>query len=86
MNEKQVFGLALGLEGTPWSVTDIRFDPALRRLDIDLDFPPGSCFVHPDTGQSSPVYDTLQRRAFGWQAHRTVRALRKSRRAWCGWR
>ena len=45
----------------PWSVTHIRFDPALRRLDINLDFPPGSRFVHPDTGQSSPVYDTLQR-------------------------
>ena len=61
MNEKQVFGLALGLEGTPWRVTDIRFDPEARRLDIDLDFPPGSRFAHPDTGQPGPVYDTLQR-------------------------
>lgn len=61
MNEKQVFGLALGLEGTPWRVTDIRFDPEHRRLDIDLDFPPGSRFPHPDTGQPSPIHDTLQR-------------------------
>jgi transposase len=61
MNEKQVFGMALGLEGTPWRVTDIRFDPEARRLDIDLDFPPGSRFAHPATGQPSPVYDTLQR-------------------------
>ena len=61
MNEKQVFGLALGLEGTPWRVTDIRFDPEARRLDLDLDFPPGSRFAHPDTGQPSPVYDTGQR-------------------------
>lgn len=61
MNEKHVFGLALGLAGTPWRVADIRFDPGPRRLDIDLDFPPGSRFDHPATGQPSPIHDTLQR-------------------------
>ena len=61
MNEKHVFGLALGLTGTPWRVSDIRFDPEQRRLDIDLDFQPGSRFDHPTTGQPSPLHDTLQR-------------------------
>jgi transposase len=58
MNEKQVFGLALGVEGTPWYVSEVRFDQEQRRLDIELDFPPGTRFVHPTTGQASPVYDT----------------------------
>ncbi len=60
MDEKYGFGLAIGLEGTPWRVTDIRLDPAARRLYIDLDFPPGSRCAHPDTGQPGPVYDALQ--------------------------
>ena len=45
MNEMQVFGMALGLEGTPGRVTDIRFDPVARRLDIDLDFPPAAIWL-----------------------------------------
>jgi transposase len=61
MNEKHVFGLALGLEGTPWVVSEIRFDPEARRLDIDLDFPPGSRFPHPVSGQPAPIHDTQHR-------------------------
>lgn len=61
MNEKHVFGLALGLEGTPWKVSQIRFDPEARRLDIDLDSPPGSRFPHPVSGQPAPIHDTQQR-------------------------
>ena len=37
MEQKEVFELALGLAGTPWKVVDIRFDEALKRIDIDLD-------------------------------------------------
>ena len=58
MNANEVFALALGLDGTPWYVADIRFDAERRRLDIDLDFPPGSRFTHPATGQPCALYDT----------------------------
>jgi transposase len=61
MDQKEVFGLALGLQGTPWYVAEIRFDAQTRRLDIDLDFPPGSRFAHPETQELCPVYDTQQR-------------------------
>jgi transposase len=61
MDEKMVFGLALGLPGTPWRVSEVQFDLEKRRLDIRLDFPPGSRFIHPRTGKPAPVYDTLER-------------------------
>lgn len=61
VDQKDVFALALGLKGTPWKVVDVRFDPKLKRLDIDLDFPPGSRFAHPDTGEPTAVYDTDKR-------------------------
>ena len=61
MDEKTVFGLALGLPGTPWRVSDVQFDLDKRRLDIHLDFPPGSRFTHPRTGKTASVYDTLER-------------------------
>jgi transposase len=61
MDEKTVFGLALGLPGTPWQVSEVQFDLEKRRLDIRLDFPPGSRFNHPRTGRPAPVYDTLER-------------------------
>jgi len=58
MNEKEVFGMALGIEGTPWYVSEVRFDKEQRRLDIELDFPPGSRFEHPVSREARPVYDT----------------------------
>lgn len=61
MDQRDVFALALGLAGTPWKVVDVRFDAELKRLDIDLDFAPGSRFAHPDSGQPSPVYDSEPR-------------------------
>lgn len=61
MDQKQVFGMALGLAGTPWSVSDIELDVENHRLNIHLDFPPGSRFAHPETGKELPVYDTLER-------------------------
>jgi hypothetical protein len=45
----------------PWKVVDVRFDPELKRLDIDLDLPPRSSFPHPDGGEPCSVYDTEQR-------------------------
>jgi transposase len=61
MDQQDVFALALGLAGTPWQVVGVRFDPELKRLDLDLDFPPGSRFPHPETVQAAPVYDTEPR-------------------------
>lgn len=61
VDQTEVFALALGLTGTPWKVTDVRFDRDLKRLDIDLDFTPGCRFPHPESSVPSPVYDTEQR-------------------------
>lgn len=61
MDQKDVFAVALGLTGTPWKVVSVSFDADLKRLNIDLDFPPGSRFPHPDTGQPCAVYDSEQR-------------------------
>lgn len=61
MDQKDVFALALGLSGTAWRVVAVRFDKDLKRLNIDLDFPPGSRFPHPQTGQPCPVYDSEPR-------------------------
>ena len=61
VDQKDVFAIALGLTGTPWKVVEVRFDKDLKRLNIDLDFPPGSRFPHPETGQPCPVYDSEPR-------------------------
>ncbi len=42
-------------------MSNIELDLERQRLNIDLDFPPGSRFPHPETGEALPVYDTLQR-------------------------
>jgi len=46
---KRLFSEALGLEA-PWRVTKIEFTPEKRRLDITIDFPPGSQFPCPECG------------------------------------
>ena len=61
MDQKDVFALALGLAGTPWTVVEVRFDPELKRLNIEVDFPPGSRFPHPESGQDCAVYDSEPR-------------------------
>jgi transposase len=60
MDEKEVFGLALGLTGTPWKVVEVTLDltRTAGRLDIRLDFPPGTRFPRPSDGQLCTVYDT----------------------------
>ena len=50
--------LALGLT-PPWSVTGSDFDAEARRLDIHIDFAPGSRFPCPQCGTADcPAYDT----------------------------
>ncbi|MCA1838183.1 MAG: ISL3 family transposase [Actinobacteria bacterium] len=61
MNEKQIFGMALGLEQTPWEVVEITLDVPAGRMDIRLDFPPGSQFPRPSDGKLCPVYDTEEK-------------------------
>jgi len=61
MREQQIFGLALGLAGTPWEVMEVHLDADKGRLDIHLDFPPGTRFTHPESGASASVYDTRPR-------------------------
>jgi transposase len=61
MDEKQIFGAALGLEGTPWKVVEVKLDLPASRMDIHLDFPPGSRFPRPSDGKLCTVYDTQEK-------------------------
>lgn len=61
MNQKEIFEMALGLEGTPWYVASVEFDKDRRRLDITLDYPPLSRFAHPTSNAPCSVYDSAQR-------------------------
>ena len=62
MNEKQLFGLALGLQ-LPWFIDRIEFDPARKRLDLFLEFERGAKFPCPECGEGTPcpVHDTRER-------------------------
>lgn len=57
MEQAQLFAAALGLTA-PWSVKDIRFSMADKRLDLYLDFVRGSTFACPVCGASGKAYDT----------------------------
>ena len=61
MNERELFGLALGLQGTVWQITEVTLDVPGQRLDIHLDFAPGTKFPRPSDGRLSPVYDAAPR-------------------------
>jgi transposase len=60
MNEKDLFGLALGLV-SPWYIEKVEFDAEGKRLDLFLDFKRGSRFPCPECGEPSPVHDTTER-------------------------
>ena len=59
MNEKlELFRAALGL-AEPWRVVRTEFDAAARRLDLYLDFPPGTRFGCPEGDEAAcAVHDT----------------------------
>ena len=83
MRETNLLQLALGLT-PPWRVTRSDFDPAARRLDIQLDFPPGSRFPCPSCGAANcPAYDTEQMtwRHLGFFQHQAYLHARVSRAA-----
>jgi transposase len=58
MRDTTLLQLALGLT-PPWTVTRSDFDAAAQRLDIEIDFAPGSRFPCPNCGATDcPAYDT----------------------------
>lgn len=58
MRDTNLLQLALALS-PPWNVTSADFDAAARRLDIHIDFAPGSRFPCPHCGAADcPAYDT----------------------------
>ena len=58
MNDTTLMQQALGLP-PPWTVAGAHFDAEAHRLDIEIDFTPGSRFVCPTCGAADcPAYDT----------------------------
>jgi transposase len=53
----QLFETALGIK-SPWFVEAVNFDASQRRLTIDVDFPRGTRFTHPQVPGEHPVHDT----------------------------
>lgn len=73
MRDVDVFQQALGLT-PPWQVEDCEFDPEAGRLDLHLDFPPGSEFACPVCGREDcKAYDTTEKtwRHLNFFEHRT---------------
>jgi transposase len=61
MRDTALLQQALGL-APPWTVSRSDFDPEARRLDIEIDFTPGSRFACPVCGAATcPVHDTERR-------------------------
>ncbi len=60
MRDTALLQLGLGLT-PPWTVNRCDFDPAAHRLDIHIDFAPGSRFACPGCGAADrPVHDTAR--------------------------
>ena len=58
MRDTALLQLALALT-PPWTVSRSDFDPEARRLDVQIDFAPGSRFACPACGAADcPAYDT----------------------------
>ena len=61
MEPTSLFSAALGLS-TPWSVKDVRFDPATGHLELELGYRCGARFACPHCGAAhQPVHDTEKR-------------------------
>jgi transposase len=81
MRDTALLQLALGLT-PPWTVRRADFDPEAHRLDIEIDFAPGSRFACPVCGAADcPAYDTERKtwrhlNFFQHQAYLTARVPR----------
>lgn len=60
MDVNTLFTQALGMVA-PWEVVELRFDGDSKRLDIRVDFAPGSQFPCPDCGALCKVHDAATR-------------------------
>ena len=60
MRDTNLLQLALGLT-PPWTVTGSDFDPEAHRLDIEVDFAPGSRFACPHCGAADCPADDTER-------------------------
>jgi transposase len=56
LDGNSLFTLALGL-ADPWEVVRLNLDAKEKRLDIKVDFPPGSTFPCPECGAACKVHD-----------------------------
>jgi transposase len=59
MTQQELFAAALGLVA-PWKVVKIEFSAAEKRLDIHIDFDPGSLFLCPNCQSLGKAYDTTE--------------------------
>jgi transposase len=80
MRDTSLMQLALGLT-PPWMVARAEFDRSAQRIDIHIDFSPGSRFACPACGAVCPVHDTEQKswrhlNFFQHQAHLHARVPR----------
>ena len=80
MNENELFQAALGLL-PPWLVNRCTFTVESGRLDLYLDFPPGSAFPCPLCSAPSKAYDTetLTWRHLNYFQHQTLLHARTPR-------
>ena len=81
MDENELFGLALGLEG-PWFVRSWRFDVEKKQLELEIGFKKGARFSCPSCGRSGcGVHDTLEKkwRHLNFFEHRTYLQARTPR-------
>ncbi len=66
MDTNPLFSAALGLIA-PWTVVETRFDAAAKRLELKIDFAPGSRFACPECQAAAcPIHDTSEKT---WRHH-----------------
>ena len=81
MDEKQLFGMALGLR-PPWFVASCSFDAEQKQLDLHIDFEKGAEFPCPKCGQAEcKAYDTQEKtwRHLNFFEHKTYLHARTPR-------
>ncbi|MDA3869711.1 MAG: ISL3 family transposase [Gammaproteobacteria bacterium] len=88
MVEAELFAAALGLQ-QPWYVSGLEFSVLNKRLDIEIDFEPGSLFPCPVCGTPSKAYDTTTKswrhlNFFQHEAHLIARVPRVACPNGCG--
>lgn len=80
MKDKELFQKAIGMD--PWFVVSYKFSPEKGRLDVELDFPPGTNFTCPECkAKECKVHDTEKKswrhlNFFQYEAHLHARVPR----------